>query len=79
VPEWPDEWLGQGVEVYGEQLGPWRVSFAVRWHGERPAVLWEIDGPAVTVDGPGLDPRWRSELARGEALLAAPISSSTPL
>ncbi|MCU1346762.1 MAG: hypothetical protein JWL70_3028 [Acidimicrobiia bacterium] len=72
VPQWPDDWLGQGVEVYGEQMGPWRVSFAIRWHGERPALLWEIDGPPIDVRCPDLDPTWSTDLPRGEALLAAP-------
>ena len=44
------------------------LSYAVRWHGERPALLW--DGPpGTTVRVPGLDPGWRSDDAAGEALL----------
>jgi len=79
MPQWPEAWLGQGVEVYGEQLGPWRASFAVRWHGERPALLWDIEGPSATIRCPGLDPSWSSELGRGEALLAATVRSGVQL
>ncbi len=49
-----------------------RLSFAVRWHGERPALLWELEprsGP-VALSAPGLDPSWTSSQSSGEALLA---------
>jgi hypothetical protein len=49
------------------RAGP--VSFAVRWHGERPALLWTAP-PGVRLRAPGLDPEWASEVASGEALLA---------
>jgi hypothetical protein len=46
------------------------VSFAVRWHGERPAVLW--DAPeGVTLRAPVLDPGWSVAGGRGETLLRA--------
>ncbi len=46
-------------------------SFAVRWHGARPALLW--DAPAgSTVRAPLLDPAWSSNEPVGEALLAEP-------
>ena len=37
-----------------------RLSFAIRWHGERPALLWELEphegiGP-VLLTTPALDP-----------------------
>ena len=52
------------------------LSYAVRWHGERPALLWELHprpgGPAVRLTAPGLDPGWSTEASAGEALLAAP-------
>ena len=51
-----------------------RLSFAIRWHGERPALLWELEphadvGP-VRLTTPALDPRWSTTEPRGEALLA---------
>jgi len=50
------------------------ISFAVRWHGPRPALLWEL-APAANVGpvrlvAPGLDPSWSSVEPAGEALLA---------
>ena len=64
-------WAGQGVAVYDAVVGSVRIGFAVRWHGERPAVLWEMDPPA-TLSASGLDPAWRAPAAsRGDALLAA--------
>jgi hypothetical protein len=72
----PDAWLGQGWEVHDAPTGLGRLSYAVRWHGERPALLWELTPhPGVAearVTAPGLDPVWSSSELRGDALLAAP-------
>ncbi len=77
----PASWLGQGVEVHDAPTRFGTLSFALRWHGERPALLWELDRHDPDVDVvltcPGLDPAWRSTDARGEALLdpvAAPAT-----
>lgn len=68
--EHPEEWRGQPVEVRNAPVAGGALSYAVRWHGDRPALLW--DAPiGVTVRSPGLDPRWESDSATGEALLAA--------
>lgn len=65
----PVDWLGQSIEVHGLAVGGrWRVSFAVRWHGERAAVLWEIDGPPGITLGSGVDRSWSSTASAGEAL-----------
>ena len=50
---------------------------ALRWHGPRPAVLWEIDGPGVVLRCSGLDPSWSAATARGEALLVEPGTAGT--
>jgi hypothetical protein len=56
-----DSWLGAAVEVYDMPVGASsRVSFALRWHGERPAVLWETTGDAVELTAPVMAPMWRS-------------------
>ncbi len=68
----PSAWLGQPLEVHDAPLPHGSVSFAVRWHGERPALLWESTHTGV-VRCPGLDPSWRGTGLKGEALLAAPI------
>lgn len=75
----PDAWLGQGWEVHDAPTDHGRLSYAVRWHGTRPALLWELEphdrdgddggGPAVRLSAPGLDPGWSSTERRGDALL----------
>jgi len=72
----PQEWFGQGIEVHGAPTRHGLVSYALRWHGARPALLWEVrDAPGpVVVTCPGLDPAFSSAEASGEALLAAPVS-----
>ena len=47
------------------------VSFAVRWHGEHPAVLWEVAGEPVELTAPAVDPAWRTAAPTGEALWPA--------
>jgi hypothetical protein len=69
----PRRWLGANFEVHRIPTGPGStVSFAVRWHGERPAVLWEQQGEPQRLTAPGVDPDWATEAASGEALWAAP-------
>ena len=72
---WPAAWLGQPVEVHDVPTRIGAVSWAVRWHGERPALLWDVvphdpDGEAPTVTAPGLDPAFAASGWRGESLLA---------
>jgi hypothetical protein len=74
----PAEWVGQSVEVHDAPTHHGLLSFAVRWHGERPALLWDLrphadaSVRAVRLTAPGLDPSWSTTDAKGEALLAAP-------
>jgi hypothetical protein len=69
-PQWPLAWDGQAVDVRDAptRVGP--VSCSVRWHGDRPALLWEVP-PGAQVCAPGLDATWASSDVRGETLLAA--------
>ncbi len=73
-PVVPEAWLGLGWEVHDLPTRFGRLSFAVRWHGDRPALLWEREpeGHAGTVrlTAPAMDPAWASTEPRGEALLA---------
>jgi hypothetical protein len=65
----PEGWRGQHFEAHGLPVGPAStVSFAVRWHGEHAAVLWEVEGPAVALSAPAVDPAWRTSDLTGEAL-----------
>jgi hypothetical protein len=67
----PRAWLGQAIEVHGAEVPMGRVGFAIRWHGARPALLWECSMP-MHLRTPGIDPTWSTDEPRGDALLAAP-------
>ena len=67
--ELPESWRGQSIEVHDAPTRAGNVSFAVRWHGARPALLWTAP-PGVRLRAPGLDPHWSSDETNGEALLA---------
>ncbi|MCB1040409.1 MAG: hypothetical protein KDA94_12920, partial [Acidimicrobiales bacterium] len=74
LPTFPPTWFGGGIELHDAPTAWGRLSYGVRWHGPRPAVLWEVEvheglEPPV-LRAPGLDPTWRSSEPRGEALLA---------
>jgi hypothetical protein len=77
----PDEWYGQGWEVHDAPTARGRVSYAVRWHGRRVALLWEVTahpgGGPVRLTAPGLDPAWSTTEPQGEALLG-PVPSPAP-
>ena len=69
----PAAWLGQSIEVYGiPTSAEGAVAFALRWHGERPAILWEQTGAVVTLTAPLMAPDWSTGEAQGESLWPAP-------
>jgi hypothetical protein len=71
----PEPWLGESIEAHGVPTGPGSsISLAVRWHGARPAVLWEQFGERVRLTSPLLAPDWHSMEAAGDALWLAPSS-----
>jgi len=78
LPVWTDSWFGAQIEAHGLRTRWGVVSFGIRWHGERPAILWEvIPGPGVdsselgpVLTAPGLDPEWSARGWAGEALLS---------
>lgn len=77
-----DPWFGQGVEVHDAPTNAGLLSFALRWHGDRPALLWDLavreDSPPVRLTIPSLDPTWSSSEARGDALLGQ-VLPATPV
>ena len=76
----PASWLGQALDVYGIPTGPHSaVSYALRWHGERPAILWEQTGDPVRLTAPTAAPDWSSGEVSGEALWPPPpVGAVTP-
>jgi hypothetical protein len=70
----PETWWGTGWEAHEVPTRFGRFGYAVRWHGDRPALLWELHPhPGIALPRlrlPGLDPSWVGDGAVGEALLA---------
>lgn len=65
----PSPWFGSNFEVHGVPTSAdSAVSFALRWHGERAAVLWEQDGPPCRLTAPAVDRSWSADAPSGEAL-----------
>jgi hypothetical protein len=74
----PSAWLGTDFEVHGVPTGPdSTLSYAVRWHGPRPAILWEQQGETIPLSAPVMAPGWSSPDRRGEALWPAPRRPTT--
>ncbi|HVV36450.1 MAG TPA: hypothetical protein VHC63_07575 [Acidimicrobiales bacterium] len=67
----PAAWRGRSVDVANLPTNRGPVSFALRWHGDHPALLWEAP-PKVSVRAPAFDPDWSSTEPSGEVLLGAP-------
>jgi hypothetical protein len=74
LPGYRAAWLGQHLAAHDIPLRRGMCSFAVRWHGARPALLWDVP-PGTTVRVPALDPGWSSNEPVGETLLAEPTMS----
>jgi hypothetical protein len=68
-------WVGQNWEVSRLRHPLASVSYAIRWHGPRPALLWELSplpGAQVAHVRCGLDPAFDSQALVGETLLGSP-------
>jgi hypothetical protein len=76
----PDHWLGSAVEAYDVPLmaaaADARLAVALRWHGARPAALWEVSpggaSAPVTLTAPTVAPGWATSDLRGETLWPVP-------
>lgn len=71
LPVLPPEWRGASLDVRDVPTRIGRLSYSVRWHGEHPALLWEIAEPVgdVTLRAPALEPSWSTSAPAGETLL----------
>jgi hypothetical protein len=74
LPGFRPEWLGQHLAVHDAPLWRGACSFALRWHGARPALLWDAP-PDCRVTTPRLDATWSSREQTGETLLAEPTGA----
>jgi len=78
----PLAWLGANIEAYHLPVGAdARLSLAIRWHGERPAVLWEVEGDTaegggITFTAPIVAPLWSTVEPKGEALWPSPATAA---
>jgi len=71
----PASWRGESLEVMNVPVSEGRLSFGVRWHGPRPALLWQIDTDSTlpfAITATSIDPEFRSNEPEGEVLLADP-------
>jgi hypothetical protein len=78
APALPPAWRGASADAHSLVTRHGTLSFSVRWHGSRPALLWDLADtgrPATGVAGGGvgfrcgLDPSWSAAESAGEALL----------
>ena len=78
----PKPWWGQNFQCHRLVADARRqVSYAVRWHGALPALLWEVHGQpglVLTAGHSGLESSsWSSTQAAGETLLEAPTAPNS--
>jgi len=74
LPGFGEHWLGQPIAIVRLPTTAGVVSFAIRWHGARPALLWEVEGGHnIRLRCSAIDPDWSTTDLRGEVLLAAPV------
>ena len=74
LPDFRSSWRGGNVELHEVVTRHGTLSFAIRWHGYRPALLWglvatDATAPLVTLRCPGLDEGWATTEPSGETLL----------
>ncbi len=76
---WSRGMRGLPIELHGLPTRWGQFSMALRWHGRRPALLWELepwpDHPTTAIpelSAPGIDAAWRGSGWTGEDLLAEP-------
>ena len=75
LSDFPTEWLGQNLAVHDLPLRAGLLSFAIRWHAARPALLWDApDG--VVLRAPALDASWSAAGGAGDTLLAEPPAAA---
>lgn len=72
VPGFRNDWRGAKLDVRNVATPAGRLSFSFRWHGARPALLWDIEHPTgaeLLLRCSTIDPMWTGSGPKGEALL----------
>lgn len=79
VPGMNRGWYGKNLEASRMRTRSGMLSFALRWHGERAALLWEFepsrDEAEWELTFASMDPDFTTTDRSGEALLAAPADA----
>ena len=81
-PSYNSKWFNTSLEVSNMPIANGEIGYAVRWHGDRPALLWEgTTNSQVHYIAPGLDPDWENSENRGEWLFPKqePQETAIPL
>ena len=79
-PGYSPRWFNIPVEVSAMPSGNSKIGYAVRWHGNRPALLWEGQSEEdLMFIAPGFDKDWQSLEIRGEALFSPQEPEETAL
>jgi len=71
----PAMWRGRTIDAFALPVANGTLSYGIRWHGPRPALLWEANlAPEAPfqISAPGIDPAFHSTERAGETLLADP-------
>ncbi len=74
-PGMSSSWLGQNMQFKRLPTTAGLLSVALRWHGERPALLWELESPTghpFTLSCSSIDLGFTTSELAGETLLEAP-------
>lgn len=75
LPGFSSSWLGRNLDVHRLPTPHGTLSFHLRWHGARAALLWELeanDRPTPTITVGAIDPGFSTTASSGETLLEAP-------
>ena len=84
LPGWTPTWYGQPLEVHAVRTSWGPVSFAIRWHDDRPALFCQVDRhvgrsgdapPRIRITS--LDPDWSAVGWSGDTLLP-PVEGQAP-
>jgi hypothetical protein len=70
---------GEPLEVHDAPTRSGAASYAIRWHGPRVALLWDMQPRPDTLHlvAPALDPEWSTHQPSGEVLLgSAPVNAA---
>ncbi len=86
----PASWRGAPMDVTDLVTPLGTLGYSVRWHGNRPALLWELrdelnnteearvdTGNPLRIESAGLDPVWHAVGTDGEVLLGAVAGAET--